>query len=220
MFLFALVGFIKINKLKFENAAMSKATTGFVTMMHEKAEDLFYPCVPWDWGSLSGIKIQSPESKDLTKIKYTDIKLKSRSEQENLEFQNIFKDPGFTYGLKIQNYNEALSSFLTPQMQQKLEKTHYITEYNNELFTFDGGKGCMNFFLYSDFIPKNISKDKLEYVVKSKYTTDAENEKKYRQEGKIDQQYIKTITKDFILIKQNDRWLIDQFETSRYAFPD
>jgi hypothetical protein len=210
----------KINKLKFENAAMTKATTGFVKLMHDKTEDLFQPCVPWSWGRLSGIKIQNPETKNLTKINYKDIKLKSHTDQEILDFQNVFKDEGFTYGLKIENYNTAISSMLTPKMQEKLEKSHYIAEYNGELFTFDGGCGCMNFFLCSDFIPKEITGHRLAYTVQTKYATSAESEKKFRQEGKIEKQDLKSTNKDFVLIKTNDEWFVDEFETSRYAVPD
>jgi hypothetical protein len=211
---------IKINKLDFQNKVLEDAGAGFVKYMHEKAEDLFYPYSEWDFGNLSGISVDRSLTKSL---KISEIKLKSKSDEEKEEWLNssIIKSQisdGYLTGFaELQGYTDAVQNNLTSKMISRLEKQRNIVEYNGCFYidcSYDG-ELYPSYCISNNFFPEEIKEDKLAYRVHSEYVSPSEKEK-YDKGQKIDKSKITTSDKKFVLVKQNNKWLIDEFETSFY----
>lgn len=196
-----------IEDLKFQNNILKDSTTELVKRMHTIAEDLFNPCYP-----IGGLNYGVKEINNTNKLKISNLKIRNHKEQSLPDWVRNYQEKDYIIGfIKIENYDEICDNNLTSNMKSELENMRTIFEYvdsehpdYNGLYVADGGKGCLNYYISSEFISKSILKDKIEYTVVSKYGDDK----------------IITCEKEFVLSKENNKWLIDKFESSQFYFPE
>ncbi len=183
---------------------------------HDIAEDIFNDCTNHNYKYIEVTKV--PQGK---KFKISDFKLRQPYENENIN-KHIYVDKTangeFTVSEStgiycLENYDDVIDKNFSQTTKDLLTKSKHLLEYSDgKIYVFAADKGCKNGYISSEFVPIKIEIDKIEYIVKSKYSLD-DNQKDLSEENII------VCDKKFVLIKSADIWKIDEFSTSQNYYP-
>lgn len=165
----------------------------YVEDMYRKSINVLFS--PDNWGSMVGISISDNTEKICSE-----------------ELNNALGWSKETYSdvREIYNYHECIDNNFSKKIQNRFLNEVYVVNYNNKFYILDaGGRGANIFYLSTEFIKVNVSENKIEYIAKSKYVDDTSEN--FDSEKSNSENPVKYEEKSFVLIKESDRWLVDEF---------
>lgn len=124
----------------------------------------------------------------------------------NGNLENTISINEITYEL-IDNYNELTDNLTNNYFEHFKEVREIVNENGNHYITTLGRGGNIYYFGNDGFEVKNISSDKLEFVVKEKYI--ANNEDLEKDPSEITEFEYKN--NSFVLVKEDGKWKVDEF---------